>query len=81
MYVCVCNGITDQEIRAEVAQGVSSLDELTRRTGCGDCCGSCVEFAAEILAESAHTHVSQPRMARPLGIPVLTAGAPVARAA
>jgi bacterioferritin-associated ferredoxin len=67
MYVCVCNAVTDRAIREAAAEGVSSLDELARRTGCGNCCGSCTDVAAEILAEA--------RPARPLGLPVLAVAA------
>ena len=52
MYVCVCNAITDKAIHAAAAQGVTTLEELTQRTGCGDCCGSCSDLAGEILAEA-----------------------------
>ena len=58
MYVCVCNAITDRAIHAAAAQGVTTVDELTRRTGCGDCCGTCVDLAGEILAEA---HARKPR--------------------
>jgi len=52
MYVCVCNAVTDHAIRAAASQGVSTLEELSRHTGCGDCCGSCSNLASEILAEA-----------------------------
>jgi len=52
MYVCVCNGVTDTMIRQAAADGVRSLGELTRRTGCAGSCGSCAEFAEEVLAEA-----------------------------
>ena len=52
MYVCVCNGVTDTMIRQAAADGVNSLGELTRRTGCAGNCGSCAEFAEEVLAEA-----------------------------
>ena len=51
MYVCICNGITDQVIRDAAAAGVTTLTELTMRTGCGASCGSCAGFAAELLAQ------------------------------
>lgn len=51
MYVCLCNGVTDHEIRKVAEAGCTSLSELTMRTGCGACCGSCVEMAAQLLAE------------------------------
>lgn len=50
MYVCICNAVTDRQIRAAADQGVTSMAELSRRTGCSDCCGSCADLASEILA-------------------------------
>lgn len=52
MYVCVCNGITDHQIREVAAAGCRSMAELTMRTGVGAGCGSCLELAAQILDES-----------------------------
>jgi len=63
VYVCICNGITDHEIRQAAEAGCDSMAELTMRTGAGSCCGSCVDMASEILDES--------RAARALPLPVL----------
>jgi bacterioferritin-associated ferredoxin len=52
MYVCICNAVTERTIREAAASGVRTLSELSRRTGCSDCCGSCAELANEILAEA-----------------------------
>lgn len=49
MYVCICNGVTDHQIREAAASGVRSVAELTMRTGCGATCGTCLETAADIL--------------------------------
>lgn len=49
MYVCICNGVTDRQIREAAASGVRSVAELTMRTGCGATCGTCLETAADIL--------------------------------
>lgn len=61
MYVCICNGITDHAIRRAAAEGATTLSELTSRTGCGDCCGSCVDLARDILDAELR--------ARPLDLP------------
>jgi len=53
MYVCVCNGVTDHDIRRAAVDGCASVDELTMRTGCGATCGCCLPMAADLLAESA----------------------------
>ena len=49
VYVCLCNGVTDHQIREAAASGVRSVAELTMRTGCGATCGSCLEMAAAML--------------------------------
>ncbi|MEE7548176.1 bacterioferritin-associated ferredoxin [Xanthomonas sp. Kuri4-1] len=52
MYVCICNGVTDHQIREAAAHGCSSVAELTMRTGCGSNCGSCLDMAADLLAQA-----------------------------
>ena len=49
MYVCICNGVTDADIRNAAAAGCTSMSELTMRTGCGATCGSCIGMASEML--------------------------------
>ena len=63
MYVCLCNGVTDREIRQVAEAGCRTLSELTMRTGCGACCGSCVEMASQLLDE---VHAAQPDAGTPL---------------
>lgn len=49
LYVCICNGVTDRQIREAAAAGCSSVAELTMRTGCGATCGTCLDVAAALL--------------------------------
>ena len=51
MYVCLCNGVTEREIRQTAQAGCRTMSELTMRTGCGAGCGSCVEMATALLDE------------------------------
>ena len=51
MYVCVCNAITDKQIRRAARNGVSSLYELRGTLGVAAGCGSCARTAQEILDE------------------------------
>jgi bacterioferritin-associated ferredoxin len=51
VYVCICNGVTDRDIRQVAEAGCHTLPELTMRTGCGANCGSCLELAAKLLDE------------------------------
>ena len=52
MYICVCNGITDQEIKACVAQGASCMADLQRELGVATRCGRCQTYAQEMLSEA-----------------------------
>ncbi len=51
MYVCICNGITDKQIRRAARSGVSNLYELRGALGVAAGCGSCARTAEEILDE------------------------------
>lgn len=51
MYICLCNAVTDREIRQCAELGVSSLDELRCSLGVATCCGRCAEAATEVLRD------------------------------
>jgi bacterioferritin-associated ferredoxin len=55
MIVCVCNNISDREIRQAVDLGVASMDELRRDLGVATCCGKCATYAEQVL----NTHVER----------------------
>ncbi|MFC0679830.1 (2Fe-2S)-binding protein [Lysobacter korlensis] len=63
MYVCICNGVTDRDIREAAEGGCRTMPELTMRTGAGSTCGSCIEMATDIL--------EQARAVRELPLPLL----------
>ena len=66
MYVCVCNAITDKQIRQAAKAGVSDLWGLQRELGVATGCGSCTETASEILRESRQrTEVPDPVVYQP----------------
>ena len=49
MIVCVCNNISDREIRQAVDLGLSTMAELRRDLGVATCCGKCHTCAREVL--------------------------------
>lgn len=49
MIVCVCNNISDREIRQAVDLGLSTMAELSRDLGVGTCCGKCGSCARQVL--------------------------------
>tara|TARA_R110001592_G_scaffold238227_2_gene497731 strand:- start:15897 stop:16109 length:213 start_codon:yes stop_codon:yes gene_type:complete len=51
MLVCVCNGISDKQIDSELANGSSNFKDIKSALGIGSCCGQCVPFVKDMLAE------------------------------
>jgi len=51
MFICVCNAISDREIRACADLGVGTLEELRSAIGVASCCGQCAGSARQILVE------------------------------
>ena len=45
MYVCVCRGITNNDIRKAVEAGCESFSELKAETGISMQCGTCGQLA------------------------------------
>jgi bacterioferritin-associated ferredoxin len=57
MIVCVCNNISDREIRQAIELGLSSMAELHRELGVGTCCGKCVSYARQVLNDHIDTAI------------------------
>lgn len=49
MFVCICNAITDRQIKETVAAGATTLTDLTDRLGVANCCGCCADLASSFL--------------------------------
>ncbi|KAB2899305.1 MAG: (2Fe-2S)-binding protein [Xanthomonadales bacterium] len=64
MYVCICNALTDRDIRAAVAEGTSTFADLRDSTGCSGCCGNCEDVARAVFDEAVTAQ------SRPLGLPL-----------
>lgn len=52
MIVCHCTGVTDRDIHRMVADGATTVNEITRRCGAGRTCPPCRAGLTEILAEA-----------------------------
>ncbi len=62
MIVCVCNNISDREIRMAIELGSDSMEALQRDLGVATCCGQCLSYATELLGDTraqSHTTVLQ----------------------
>ena len=51
MYVCLCNALTDRDLRLQIASGTSSVSMVYRACGCQPQCGKCVPFVRKMLRE------------------------------
>jgi bacterioferritin-associated ferredoxin len=67
VYVCICNGVTERQIREAAANGVRNIAELTMRTGCGASCGSCLDTAVALL-DSVHENEERQSLLPILGL-------------
>jgi bacterioferritin-associated ferredoxin len=66
MYVCICRGITDAQIRRAVDQGAASLSQLRRELEVAACCGRCAPMARQIIRDHGRTAESG---AEPVAVP------------
>lgn len=51
MYVCICNAVTEREVRHAVELGATSLADLKDSLGVASCCGKCAGCARKILRD------------------------------
>ena len=65
MYVCICNAITDKQIRRAAESGATDFRRLQDELGVATGCGSCTDAASEILAEYRNRPGPQPVMYTP----------------
>jgi bacterioferritin-associated ferredoxin len=52
MYVCLCKGITDSQIRRAVASGMHRFSDVREALGLATQCGKCGLAAREIFHEA-----------------------------
>jgi bacterioferritin-associated ferredoxin len=50
MYICLCRGISDRQIREVVNRGAESLDEVKAHLPVAGCCGCCEDAARELIS-------------------------------
>ena len=51
MYVCLCRGITDQDIKDAMEDGAMTYREVREQLDLGTCCGRCASEAKSIISE------------------------------
>ena len=53
MYICICNAVTDRQIRACARSGACSFADVREKLAVGASCGKCARDAKEILRDEA----------------------------
>jgi bacterioferritin-associated ferredoxin len=51
MYVCLCKGVTDSQIRSAVRDGARTVRGLRKQLGCTGQCGKCKQQVRELRDE------------------------------
>lgn len=51
MYVCLCKGITDHQIKQAVVDGASNLRDVRKRLGVMTQCGKCGHDTKQIIED------------------------------
>ncbi|MEX0923468.1 MAG: (2Fe-2S)-binding protein [Rhodovibrionaceae bacterium] len=49
MYVCICNGYRESELRTVAREGAATAEDAYLSLGDGPCCGRCIPFAQEVV--------------------------------
>jgi bacterioferritin-associated ferredoxin len=66
MYVCICKAVTERAVKAAIAGGAGSVDEVGRCTGAGTDCGSCrLKIARELSRAAESSPSAGPAVAEP----------------
>jgi len=51
MYLCICNGLTDRNVREAAAAGQRTVKAVLRHHGIQPQCGKCLTYIHQTLAE------------------------------
>ena len=62
MYVCMCNPVTDSQIREAVEKGATRFGQVRRELGLASQCGKCGILARNIFTQSLELNVEQAQL-------------------
>lgn len=52
MYICLCKGVTDRQIREAISEGASSMRDLRTTLDVASQCGKCGRECKSLLSEN-----------------------------
>lgn len=53
MFVCICRGVTEDDVNGYLDDGADTVDAVADRCGAGEGCGTCVDRLTEMVCEHA----------------------------
>ena len=62
MIVCVCNNVSERQIRRAVESGVTTMPQLREELSVGTCCGKCHSCAKTVLRECLEDRVQESQL-------------------
>src|SRR5260363_7283 len=65
MIICVCQSVSDREVRAAIRNGVTSLEQLQLELGVASGCGKCTNAVCEMLIQTRRCTGKEEAHARP----------------
>jgi len=66
MYVCVCNAVTERQVKETIDNGATTVKALSRELGVGSQCGACVSCAKSCLKAANKQTTSYPANVFPI---------------
>ena len=51
MYVCVCNGIRERQVRKAVKDGAETVGKVFKAHGCKADCAQCINCMRDVIEE------------------------------
>ena len=67
MIICSCERVSDAEIREAIAEGASSVDDVSDICGAGLACKACHGAIADVLVEAGRIPPSDPTVQQNYG--------------
>lgn len=62
MYICLCKGITDSQIREAVANGATQFGQLRKDLGVASQCGKCGILARQVFNENLQSNHNEEQL-------------------
>lgn len=70
MYICICEQVTDTQIKNAIKEGATSVRDLKKELGIASQCGQCGQCAKALLKEHSCKKTCQKVTAKASAIPM-----------